>query len=94
MNYRGLPSLAAYLLPVVAFAQSPAANSPAVVPTATAISTAQLPAIHLPDNRIAEVYRGNWVNTLGPCEGAAPVRAPAGSPHAEPRRPWRAGIRA
>ncbi len=92
MNYRGLPSLAAYLLPVVAFAQSPAANSPAVVPTVTAISTAQLPAIHLPDNRIAEVYRGNWVNTLGPCEGAAPVRAPAGSPHAEPRRPWRVDV--
>ena len=65
-----------------------AASAIAAPPT----SADKLPTFHLPDARIAEVYRGNWVNTLQPCQGAAPMRAPAGSPHAEPQRPWRVDV--
>lgn len=51
-----------------------------------------VPALDFPDRKINEVYLGNWVNTLLPCQGAEPVRAPAGSPHAEPMRPWRVDV--
>lgn len=31
-------------------------------------TTDELPTLDLPDAKIAEVYRGNWVNTLAPCK--------------------------
>lgn len=53
---------------------------------------ATLPVLRLPDTKIVEVYRGNWVNTLLPCQGAEPLRAPVDSPHGEPLRPWRVDV--
>ena len=50
-----------------------------------------MPTLRLPDARIAEVYLGNWLNTLQPCQGAAPLRDPDGS-GAEPKRPWRVDV--
>ena len=54
---------------------------------------ASLPTLRLPDPKIAEVYRGNWVNTLEPCK--VPVKtehAARANQHTEPDRPWKVDV--
>ena len=53
----------------------------------------KLPVLHFPDPKIAEVYRGNWVNTLQPCEiPTDATRETRTSPHEEPQRPWKVDV--
>ncbi|MCA9441492.1 MAG: hypothetical protein KC964_11840, partial [Candidatus Omnitrophica bacterium] len=42
-------------------------------------SMAELPRLDLPDKKIEQVYRNNWVHTLEPCKIPAPS-----SPESEP----------
>lgn len=52
-----------------------------------------LPTLNLPDPKIAEVYRGNWENSLLPSivPPVPPVAAPA-NPNEEPNRPWKVDV--
>ncbi len=50
-----------------------------------------LPTLDLPNKKIAEVYHGNWHNTLKPClENLIP--ADESSPHADANRPWKVDV--
>ena len=56
-------------------------------------SPVELPILRLPDAKIVEVYRGNWVNTLAPCKVPADAaRGARASQHAEPERPWKVDV--
>lgn len=51
----------------------------------------QPPVLNLPDSKISEVYRANWINTLQPCtENLQPANPE--NPHAEPKRPWKVDV--
>ena len=50
-----------------------------------------LPLLQLPDKKIEEVYRANWINTLQPCtENLMP--ADVASSHSEAARPWKVDV--
>ena len=52
-----------------------------------------LPQLELPDEKIEEVYLGNWNHTLAPCripEAPAPESYP--DPNVEPNRPWKVDV--
>ncbi|MBI2424687.1 MAG: discoidin domain-containing protein [Candidatus Hydrogenedentes bacterium] len=52
-----------------------------------------LPVLNLPDPKIAEVYRGNWLNALQPCiEPLSSVTTPKDR-DSEPQRPWRVDVK-
>lgn len=54
---------------------------------------AKLPTLHLPDAKIAEVYRGNWNNTLEPCKiSSSATRDARANQHTEPQRPWKVDV--
>jgi hypothetical protein len=52
-----------------------------------------LPVLRLPDEKITEVYRENWLKTLLPCreDEPRPVEGEP-APHVEPGRPWRVDV--
>ena len=51
-----------------------------------------LPVLNLPDPKIAEVYKGNWENTLKPCIcPPSDVMVPKDR-DTEPQRPWKVDV--
>ncbi len=51
----------------------------------------EIPILNLPDKKIGEVYRANWINTLKPCtENLQP--SDLASPHSEANRPWKVDV--
>ncbi|MCA9435403.1 MAG: hypothetical protein KC978_06435 [Candidatus Omnitrophica bacterium] len=56
-------------------------------------SMAELPRLDLPEKKIEQVYRNNWVHTLEPCKVPAPS-SPESEPEAnvEPLRPWKVEV--
>lgn len=56
-------------------------------------AASDLPTLQLPDPKIAEVYRGNWENSLQPAlvPPPPPGTAPA-NPNEEPHRPWKVDV--
>jgi len=56
-------------------------------------TAAKLPTLYLPDAKIAEVYRGNWANTLAACKVPADASQDArANQHTEPKRPWKVDV--
>lgn len=57
------------------------------------LAQSQLPRLNLPDSKILEVYKGNWDNTLQPCQ--VPPNVPGKAkpdPNVEPLRPWKVDV--
>lgn len=82
-----LLAAASGLVPTIASTASQAASTLAVNQ-----APGSLPRLRLPDDKIVEVYQGNWEHTLLPCR-TLPTPAPGTSPHAEPERPWKVDVR-
>jgi len=52
-----------------------------------------VPSLDLPDQKVLEVYRANWENSLRPAQEPAPdPGAPAPKPNEESERPWRVDL--
>lgn len=50
-----------------------------------------LPLLRLPDDKIAEVYCANWINTLEPCTQNL-LPADPKNPYSESNRPWKVDV--